>query len=76
MLQKSSFNPAVIATTLALLLLLLAAALFWPQTTGAALDAAKAAIFQLVLRPDLFGFSAVFTGAARQQPRQYQAGGQ
>ena len=46
MLQKSSFNPAVIATTLALLLLLLAAALFWPQTTGAALDAAKAAIFQ------------------------------
>lgn len=46
MLQKSSFNPAVIATTLALLLLLLAAALFWPQTTGAALDAAKTAIFQ------------------------------
>ena len=46
MLQKSSFNPTVIATTLALLLLLLAAALFWPQTTGAALDAAKAAIFQ------------------------------
>ena len=46
MLQKASFNPAVIATTLALLLLLLAAALFWPQTTGAALDAAKAAIFQ------------------------------
>lgn len=46
MLQKSSFNPAVIATTLALLLLLLAAALFWPQTTGAALDAAKAVIFQ------------------------------